>query len=348
MIIDVNAHWYPDNFFSDKEFFNACLRAIPRAYGEHVDMSDMPGTDKKLVNISRPKGHYNVNLPTEPPDLDDWLRDMDTAKVDKSILRWCIWPEWATLEICRKVNDAMARTVKEHPDRFLGIATVPPWGDKDCLDELDRCIDELGCIGVQISAHYGTLYLDSEEFRPYFKRINELKIPVLVHHTSLPVDYGHVYEYDGFRRVVGRCIDQITSVGRIMFSGMLDEFPNLKLIHTMMAGGLFAYSALITPAKSRVASDMERFDPAASDKVKGYLKNNIYSDITHALIWSKAQLECAVKDLGADHVLFGSSYPLRREWLLYGPEYIESLDISREEKALVLGESAANLFNIKG
>ena len=95
------------------------------------------------------------------------------------------------------------------------------------------------------------------------------------------------------------------------------------------------------------STDMERFDPAASDKMRGYLDNNIYSDLTHAPTWSKAQIECAVKELGADHILFGTAYPLRKEWLLYGVDHIQSLDISEKDKALILGENAVRLFNIK-
>jgi len=73
------------------------------------------------------------------------------------------------------------------------------------------------------------LYLDAEEFRPFFRKINQLKIPIVVHHTALPVDYGHIYDYVNLRRLFGRCIDQMTCVGRIMYCGMLDELPNLKL-----------------------------------------------------------------------------------------------------------------------
>jgi uncharacterized protein len=347
MIVDVNLHWYPEDFYSDKAFLKECLRAIPRAYGEHVEVIDLPGTDKKQINLSRPKGCYNLNFPTEETDINVHLEAMDKVGVDKGILRWCIWPEWATLEMCRRVNNAMAKTVKQHPDRFLSLAIVPPWGDEDCLAELDRCINELGCVGVDVEAHYGTLYLDSEEFRPFFRKINEYKVPIIVHHTSLPVDYEHVCDYTNLRRMFGRCIDQMTSVGRIMFSGMLDELPNLKFIHTMMAGGLFAYTTLIMPIKSRVSKDMERWDPAASEKMRGYLKDNIYCDLTHPPTWSKAQIECAVKELGADHILFGSSFPLRYEWLYYGVDHIKSLDISEKDKALILGENAVRLFNIK-
>ena len=61
----------------------------------------------------------------------------------------------------------------------------------------------------------------------------------------------------------------------------------------------------------------------------------------------KAQLECAIKVHGSDHVLFGSSYPLRSEWLLKGAEYVQSLEIDDIEKSQILGENAIRLFNIK-
>ena len=58
-----------------------------------------------------------------------------------------------------------------------------------------------------------------------------------------------------------------------------------------------------------------------------YLKNNLFFDMSGALWWGKYQLECAIKTLGADHILFGSSYPVRRELMLKGVEFIKKLDI---------------------
>jgi predicted TIM-barrel fold metal-dependent hydrolase len=272
---------------------------------------------------------------------------MDKAKIDKGIMRWAIWPEWITLEISRRVNDAMAKSVKEHPDRLLGLAIVPPWGDEDCLSELDRCINELGMVGVQVESHYGTLYLDAEELRPFFRRINELNVPVIVHHTALPVDYGNVYQYVNMRRAMGRCIDQMISIGRAVYSGMFEELSNLKFIHTMLGGGLYAIKGMLTPKKSRISSDMQRDDPDASDKALGYFERNVFYDITHPPPWGEAQLECAAKVYGADHLLFGTSYPLRSEWAYDGVEYVRKLDISEKDKKLILGENAVRLFKIK-
>jgi len=348
MIVDVNWHWLPHNFFSDESLLNAFIRTIPRAYGEHVKLSTIPGTKLKQVVISRPEGHINLQISELHTDASHRIQAMDEGQVDKAIMRMCIWEEWVTLELAKKVNDAMANDVKAHPDRLLGLAIVPPWGDKDCLYELERAIKGLGLAGVEVPAHYGTLYLDAEEFRPFFKKINELNVPICVHHTPLPVDYQHLYEYVNLRRLFGRCVDQMTSVGRILYSGMLDELPNLKFIHTFLAGGFFAFANIVVPKKSEVQEVMEeRFDPAASAKISSYLEKNIYFDISHAPPWGKLQLECAIKVLGADHVLFGTSYPLRREWLVKGVDYMNSLDISDRDKSLVMGENALKLFNIK-
>jgi predicted TIM-barrel fold metal-dependent hydrolase len=58
-------------------------------------------------------------------------------------------------------------------------------------------------------------------------------------------------------------------------------------------------------------------------------------------------LECAVKVLGAEHILYGGSYPLRREWFIKGVDYVKSLDISEKEKSQILGGNAIRLFDIK-
>ena len=58
-------------------------------------------------------------------------------------------------------------------------------------------------------------------------------------------------------------------------------------------------------------------------------------------------MEYAIKQLGADHVLYGSSCPIKKEWAYEGPNFIRSLDISEEEKELVLGGNAVRLFNLQ-
>ncbi len=348
MIIDVNSHWLPSQLFADQSIQNAFIRCIPRAYGEHVEVTNVPGSDIRQIIISKPKGCPNLNMTMRRVDNKDRLDVMDQVGVGKAILRLAIWEEWLTLELCKKINDWMAETVKEHPDRFLGLATVPPWGDTDCLYELERCIKELGFVGIEMPAHYGNLYLDEEVFRPHFKKINQLGVPIVIHHTMLPVDYDSFTKYTNLRRTYARCVAQMTNLMRILCSGLLDEYPNLKFIPTLLGGGFFAYADILALSRreSAVQEDFEYIDQIA-DKVTSYLKQNIYFDISHAPPWGKAQLECAVEVLGADHIVWGSSYPLHREWLIKGVDFIRNLDITEKDKLLILGENAMKIFNIK-
>lgn len=346
MIIDINMLWLPEDLFTDKSLQDSFLRMIPSTYGVHARLDTIPGTNRQQVIVEKPKGYPNLNYSHLFADTAKRLAAMDEGGVDKGILRLPCAEEWIDLEMARKFNDIAAKTVREHPDRLLALAFVPPWGDSACLYELDRCVKELGCCGVEMAAHYGTLYLDEPEFRPYFKRLNDLNVPICVHHTPLPVDYGSIYKYNNVRRGFGRFIDQMTSVSRILYSGMLEEFPNLKFIFTMLGGCFYAFTEFITPHKPKVKVDIERGDWTLVEKVRGYMKENIYFDMCHAQPWGKDHLEFAIKVSGADHVLYSSSYPARIESCVQGVDFVNNLDISEKDKKLVLGVNAQKLFRI--
>jgi predicted TIM-barrel fold metal-dependent hydrolase len=345
VIIDVNMHALPEYLFQDEATLESYLRIAPQAYGEYARLTAIPGSDRKQIVIEKPRGYANLNFSQNAVDAEARVAVMDKAGLDKAILRTPCWQEWLTLDMCQKVNDSMAKSVREFPDRFFAVATIPPWGDKGCIAELERCVNELGFVGVELAAHYGNLYLDDEIFRPYFRVLNELNVPVVVHHTPLPVDYHSVYEYNNLRRSIGRCIDQMTAVGRELFSGLFEECPNLRFIHTMLGGGMFAFTEQILPRPSQVQEELERFNPEVA-KFREYFRKNLYFDISTPTAWSKAQLECAVKEFGADHILYGSSYPVRLDWVLNGVDYVRSLDIAEEEKELIFCGNAKRLFKI--
>lgn len=200
--------------------------------------------------------------------------------------------------------------------------------------------------GVQLSSHYGNKYLDDELFRPFLKKVNALKIPVYVHHSPIPVDYSSIYEYNNLRRSYGRCMDQTIAIGREVFSGMFNELPDLKMVHSMLGGAFFAYMDSMFRKKPVGNKDtVNRFD-TNTDCFCEQIRDNIYYEISHAQPWGRELLECAVKILGADHIIFGSSYPVRAEWLLDGPDFVKGLDLSAEQKAMILGENAKKLYRI--
>ena len=176
--------------------------------------------------------------------------------------------------------------------------------------------------------------------------LNVLKVHVIVHHTPLPVYWQSIYEFTNLRREFGRIVDQATALGRELFSGLFEEFPDLVFIHTMFGGNWFANQQLTTPHKSKKNEALNRFDTTEADRIQHYLEHNIFYDMTHPASWGKEQVECAIKVCGADHMLFGSSFPVVYSWMSDGAEFVKQLDITEEQRELILSGNARRLFRL--
>lgn len=346
MVIDANMYWIPEELFTNESMMEEFLRCIPAVYGVAARCESVGGTDKRQIIIEEPVGYQNLNYVQGEYRIEQQIRDMDAAGVDKAVLKVPCAHAWLSLEMCRKFNDGMAEHVKKGQGRFTALAAIPPYAGKEAVYELERCVKELGMTGVQLSSHYGNKYLDDELFRPFLKKVNALKIPVYVHHSPIPVDYSSIYEYNNLRRSYGRCMDQTIAIGREVFSGMFNELPDLKMVHSMLGGAFFAYMDSMFRKKPVGNKDtVNRFD-TNTDCFCEQIRDNIYYEISHAQPWGRELLECAVKILGADHIIFGSSYPVRAEWLLDGPDFVKGLDLSAKQKAMILGENAKKLYRI--
>jgi predicted TIM-barrel fold metal-dependent hydrolase len=113
----------------------------------------------------------------------------------------------------------------------------------------------------------------------------------------------------------------------------------------MLGGGFFTYINMMLPNQAKNQEQVSRFESGNSAIWKRF-RNQIFFEMSHAQPWGKVQLECAVSVLGADHILFGTSYPVRKEWLLDGSEFVRQLDISQEEKESMLYKNAEKLYHI--
>ena len=92
---------------------------------------------------------------------------------------------------------------------------------------------------------------------------------------------------------------------------------------------------------------MNRFEPTGGDKIRGYLENNLFFDLTHPHSWGKLQVECALQVNGPEHYLFGSSFPVFYGWMSQGVQFIKNeLAIDDAARELVLSGNAKRLFNL--
>jgi len=345
-VVDINIHHLPEDLFTNEKMLNGFLDSAPRGFGEIASVVTMEDGKRQLI-LEKPKGYPNLNYVEGDYSAEAKLKAMDEAGVDYGIMRVPVWQEWLGIETCRAVNDNAAEIVKASGGRLFATACVPPWGGRESIYELERCIGDLGVVGVQLACHYGQLYLDDEVFKPYLKVLNDKGLPVIVHHTPLPVEWRSVIDYQNLRREFGRIVDQATAVGRELFSGMFEEFPDLRLVHTMLGGNWFANTELLTPHAPNKAESMIRLSSTGGDRIKQYLERNIFFDLTHPHSWGKVQVEAALQVNGADHYLFGSSFPVFRSWMNQGVEFVQhELDISDADREAVLSGNAKRLFDL--
>lgn len=339
MIVDANVYWLPTQLFRDSGVRDHFMRCIPQAYGTRALTKE---TDDGLaIVMEKPNGSRNFDYFEHDYDLDRQLADMDKAGVDVAVLKLPGVQEWLDLDLCRRFNDWMAQRQEEARGRQVALAVVPPIADGEVKAELRRCRDELGLHGLQVSAHYGDAYLDDPMFRPLLRAVADLDMTVYVHQTPLPVDYGSLIAYDNVRRSMGRCIDQLTAVSRELFSDLFDELPDLLMVHSMLGGGFFAYRTMLLPTDSgggRFSTD--------NDAVRRHLERNLFFEMSHAQPWGAGCLELAVEELGGEHIVYGSSYPVKKSWLVGGPSTVEALQVTQRVKQFVLGGNAQRLYGI--
>jgi predicted TIM-barrel fold metal-dependent hydrolase len=344
-VVDINIHHLPEDLFSNEKILNGFLNSAPRGFGEIASVETMASGKRHLI-LEKPKGFQNLNYVEGDYSAEAKIAAMDEAGVDYGIMRVPVWQEWLDLETCKAVNDNAAEIVAGSNGRLFSTACVPPWGGKENVYELERCLDN-GAVGVQLACHYGQLYLDDEAFRPYLEVLNRLEVPVIVHHTPLPVEWRSVVDYTNLRREYGRIVDQATAVGRELFSGMFDRFPNLRFTHTMLGGNWFSNTALLTPHKPSKTEALQRLDPTGGDKIQQYLRENIFFDLTHPHSWGKTQIEAALAINGADHYMFGSSFPVFYSWMSQGVDFmLNEVEISDADREAVMYGNAKRMFDL--
>jgi aminocarboxymuconate-semialdehyde decarboxylase len=199
----------------------------------------------------------------------------------------------------RAINDFIADICGRYPDRFVGLGTVPLQAPELAIAELDRLRKSLGFRGIEIMTHVAGEDLSAERFRPIWARIEELGLLVFMHSDGF-TEAGR-FRNHYFANVIGNPLDTTVAVHHLIFGGVLEDYPKLKLVLAHGGGYLPAYSGRIDHAASARPDTCTRI----KDMPTAYLKR-LYFD---SLVYTSHQLEYLVEQYGADHILMGTDYP---------------------------------------
>ncbi len=327
MKIDIHFHVMPEGYLS-------ALRDKGHIYPDTVRIS--PSGEEQIST----SGEAWIPLEQHFRDTQTIIRDMDDSKRDIAVLSPAPFLCHYELDgkageaVARKVNDAISQMIKEHPDRFAGMATVPLQDVPRAVRELERVVGELGIRAVEIWSNVNGKNLDEADFFPFFQRAQSLGILIFVH-PSRVAGRERMTRYH-LANLIGNPTDTAICLGSLIFGGVLERLPGLKvcLAH---AGGTAPYVIGRWDHGYRVRPECRA---AITKPPSEYFKLVYFDTITH----SQESLIYLVSRVGSEKVLMGSDYP----YDMSDPQPVATVGtleaISQQDKERIWGENAAELI----
>ncbi len=301
-------------------------------------------TERDADGVLCPVSHGQLNRNCEPEqlwNLDRRLRDMDAAGVDIQVLSPAPFLFFYNLspqdcqERARRLNTAIAEIVYAHPDRFRGMATVPMQDPELAAAELEYAISELGLHGLEMCSNVDGRNLDEPDFRPFFETVQRLDVPVFVHPTNVAGRDRLQRYYLG--NLIGNPLDTAICIASLIFGGVLDAYPRLKMIfahgggHTAFVVGRWNHGHRLRPECQALPRPPET-----------YLRRLYYDTLCH----HPRALQYLVDLVGSSQIVMGTDYPFDMGDTQPLKTIAQLDDLSRADREAMRGETAADLYNI--
>ena len=332
--LDIFNHFFPERF----------ARKMLEVAGTHKDMG---------------KRVRNIPLLT---DLDARFRLMDQFGDDYQQILSLATPPIEVLagprdavELARLANDGLADLVRRHPDRFPGFVAQLPLNDPDASwVELRRAVKDLGALGVQVYSNVAGAPLTAPEYLPLFDLMAEFDRPIWLH----PCRGADVSDYKTEAAskfeiwwTLGWPYETSVAMARIVFAGLFDKHPDLKIITHHMG-------AMIPYFEGRVGHGWDQLGSRSSDIDYGAVLKSLkrrpldyfhlfYADT--ALFGGMAGTVCGLSFFGSDRVLFASDTPFEPKPGVYIRETIDivdRLDIDDKTRAQIYAGNALKLLRL--
>ncbi len=310
MRIDVHAHYFPN---------------------EYLDRLEQAGA----------KGLQARVAPGAKVTLDERIGLMDDAGIDMQVLSTASsLPYFAkkqdAVTAARLGNDLYAEVVKRHSGRFSAFATVPLPHVDAAIEEMGRCLDTLGTVGVTVGCSVMGRQLDDPEFTPFWAELDRRRTVLFLHPVGIGCPGSDAY---GLTWMVGAPFEDTIAALRLVQSGLTKRFPNVRIIVPHLGGTLpFLLQRLDdTPVRER---PREGVDEPPSRLVK-----RLWFDTVNSY---PAALRCACEAYGADRLMLGTDWPY-----LVGPKfkrcvtYIEESGLPKNDVEAILDKNAQALLGIK-
>jgi predicted TIM-barrel fold metal-dependent hydrolase len=323
---------------------DAFCHTLPRPYYDQLFKLDTPSAAANIRN--------RVSAIPSLADMDVRFAQLDEFGDDyRQVINIAappvddLGPPEVARQMARLGNESLAELVRSHPDRFAGfMASIPMDDPEAAVAELDYAIGELGALGGQIYTHLHGAAMDSPRLDPFWARAAEHGRLIQVH----PCRNAEWADYPAEQRskfeiwwTFGWEMDLSVFMARLVFAGVLERYPGLKLLIHHGGSMVPHFSGRVGPGWDQLGA---RTPPDQGADIAGYqlAKRPIeyfrmmYADT--AMFGAAHALRCVIDFYGTDHVLFGSDSPFDPE---KGPGYIRATIRNLQEIGLTEAEQDA-------
>jgi predicted TIM-barrel fold metal-dependent hydrolase len=319
-VVDCQSHWYPRAFFEALYERDGYPRARREEGGIVYDFA--PGASLPIAD--------------EYVDLELQLERLAAAGVDQVVSSPASFgvhsfPAAEGRHLAEILNAELADAQQRHAGRFHGLATLPLQDEAAALAVLDAAASELR--GVHIPSNVDGEPLDSPRLRPVWSRIAELGLPAFIHPAR--TIFADRLERFGLEYVVGYVFDTTVAALSLVFGGVLDELPGLRIVHPHLGGTIPYLAGRIDHESAQPWAAARKLERAPSEYLAGF-----YTDTVSR---NPAALAAALAFYGGERVLLGTDYP----W--WPPEDGVALvrdHVPEVQRDAVLGANAQRLLGI--
>jgi 5-carboxyvanillate decarboxylase len=277
------------------------------------------------------------------------IRDMDATGIARQILSLTnpgvqIFDAATGSALATSLNDQLAEAIRKYPARFSGLAAIAPQNPAAAAKELERGVRKLGLKGVIINSHTQGEYLDDPKFWDIFAAAEALDVPIYLHPSTPSARmYAPFAEWGLEGAIYGFAIETSLHLLRIIFAGVFDRFPKLRMVVGHLGEGLpYWFFRVDFFHRANVATNRYANVKKLEKKPSDYLRENV-SVTTSGMAWEPPILYCQ-QVLGVDRVLYAMDYPYQ-----FVPEEVkvtDNLPIKNADKKKLYQTNAERVFKL--
>jgi predicted TIM-barrel fold metal-dependent hydrolase len=285
-------------------------------------------------------------------DMNIRFDDLDEYGINKQVITLARPPIWQGIgrgdafEMIRLANNEVKKLANEHPDRLIPVATIP-FLDGEFIDEFERCVDDLDMAGVQIFSNVDGKPIDAEPFLPFYDAVESKDVPIWLH-----PQLHEWHEWDSeymLHKILGWPFDTSLALARLVFGGVMDRHPDLKLIPHHMGSMIPHFTNRLNMFHEMLVEHRDVY-PYNVNELNGSVEetfSQFYGDTCRC--GASDVLEDGLSFYGEDQFVFATDYPFGpnegRGFLREEVQAVKNMDVHDETRKKVYGENLKSLLS---